>query len=206
VTELQRVVHDLAPTVLRWGDHGRLEEAAARGATAVVLQSGPDDRWLRLDGPELFVEWAARAAAALPTCGSWVTVDGLNAWPVERYATGMRQLATGRLLRALDHQLAGHALARAVLPPGAAASVVLVDREAYELRQLLLDVLDAPGAGVPRAEIGPYLRARRTAYEAAHPPASARRRLRRTLTASAVPLEKALPRAIAAVYATTPTR
>ena len=119
---------------------------------------------------------------------------------MRRYARGWRHLATGRLLRALDHQLAGHAMAAAALPADATVDVGLVPHGPYELRQLLVDVLDAPAAGVPRHEIGPHLRARRAAYEQEHPARTPRQRLRRRLTASAIPLELALPRAIAASY------
>ena len=165
-----------------------------------VLDPHPGEGWLRLDAPERFVDVAARAAEAHPDCRRWRTIEGLNDWPVRRYATGWRHLATGHLLRALDHQLAGHALARAVLPAGSEVEVGLVAHGPYELRQLLVDVLEAPGNGIDRQEIGPYLRERRAEHERVHPPRTPRQRLRRRLTASAIPLELALPRAIAAAY------
>ena len=165
-----------------------------------VLDATPGASWLRLDAPERFRALAEQRATEHPEVRRWRTIEGLNDWPVRRYATGWRHLATGRLLRALDHQLAGHALAVSVLPPGSIVDVGLVPHGPYELRQLLVDVLDAPGAGVARHEIGPHLRARRAAYERHHPARTPRQRLRRRLTASAIPLELALPRAIAAAY------
>ena len=165
-----------------------------------MIEEHPDAGWLRLDAPERFVARARATAAEHPDCRRWRTIDGLNDWPVRAYASGWRNLATGRLLRALDHQLAGHALAAAVLPAGSEVEVGLVAHGPYELRQLLLDVLEAPAAGVARTDIGPHLRARRAAYEREHPARTPRQRLRRRLTASAIPLELALPRAIAAAY------
>jgi hypothetical protein len=157
---------------------------------------------LKLDAPESFAAWASAVSTRRPDVRSWVTIDDVNRWPVERwlpFASGTKgNLATGRLLRAFDHQLAAHALAAAVLP--GETSVGIADDDDYELAALLRDVLGAPGAGVPRAEIGPYLAGRRAEFVAAHPVRSVRRRIRRRLVASAIPLEKALPRSIAAVY------
>ena len=174
------------------------------GPSPFVLDPAPDASWLRLDAPERFEARASREADRHPGVRRWRTIEGLNDWPVRQYATGWRHLATGHLLRALDHQLAGHALAAAVLPSGSEVDVGLVAHGPYELRQLLLDVLDAPAAGVPRTEIGPHLRERRVAYERDHPPRTPRQRFRRRLTASAIPLELALPRAIAAAYGAAP--
>jgi hypothetical protein len=199
---------DSPAIVLQWGDGRALDAAvtsvasAGSGRAAIVLHAGADDRWLRLDAPELFADWAAQVAAALPDERRWTTIDGLNDWPVTAYAGNLRGLATGHLLRALDHQLAGHALASAALPHGSDVAVGLADDDAYELGQLLLDVLAAPRLGVARNAIGPHLRARRQDYVRGHAAVSPRRRLRRRLVASAIPLEQALPRAIAAAYAT----
>ena len=187
--------------VFRWGDELGVRSwarAVDAGAT-VVLHDGADDRWQRLDAPERFAEWARVVADRLPACRSWVTVSGLNRWPVERYV-GVRTLATGRLLRAYDHQLAAHALVAASLPGRVDPGLVDDDR-AYELRALLDDILAAPSRGVPRAEVGWHLRERKAAWEADHPAATPRRRLARRLAATAIPLEQALPRALGAIYA-----
>jgi hypothetical protein len=195
------------PFVFRWGDEPGVRSwarAVDAGAT-VALHAGADDGWQRLDAPERFADWAAVVARRLPACRSWITVVGMNRWPVERYAA-LRRLATGRLLRAFDHQLAAHALVAEVLAEAAPGSVVdpglVPDDRAYELHQLLRDVLDAPAAGVARADIDGHLRARKAAFEAAHPATTPRQRVLRRLAASAIPLEQALPRALGAVYDT----
>lgn len=196
----------LAPFVFRWGDElGVRSWARAVGPDAtVVLHDGPDERWQKLDAPERFAEWAAVVAERLPACRSWVTVRGMNRWPVAAFGD-VRRLATGRLLRAYDHQLAAHVLVEATLSSVAPGSEVDpgIERDdwAYELGRLLLDVLDAPAAGIARADIGPHLRERKAAFDREHPPISPRHRMSRRLIASAIPLEQALPRALGALYA-----
>ncbi len=194
-----------APFRFRWDDEQGVQ-AWARAVDAeavVVLHHGPDDRWLHLDAPERFADWAVVVVHRLPACRSWVTVEGANRWPLERFVA-RRRFATGHLLRALDHQLTGHLLAAAVLRAESPGSVVrpglLDDDRAYELRALLDDVLDAPARGVSRSHIGEHLRQCKSAFEAANPATSPRQRMIRRLTASAIPLEQALPRAIDAAY------
>lgn len=196
-----------APFLFRWGDELGVR-AWASGVDAdatVVLHHGPDDRWLHLDAPELFAEWAAAMADRLPACRSWISVHGLNRWPLERYV-GVRTLATGRLLRSFDHQLAGHALAaRALherLPGSRVAAGIVTDDRAYEVSALLDDALAAPAHGVPRAAVGAHLRERKAAWDQLHPTTTPRQRLIRRMAASAIPLEQALPRALGAIYET----
>jgi hypothetical protein len=193
---------DASPFVFRWGDEMGVRSwarAVDPGAT-VVLHDGPDERWLALDAPERFADWAAVVAGRLPAVRSWVSVRGLNRWPVDRYASqGLRRLASGRLLRALDHQLAGHVLAAARLPGRVEPGLVDDDR-AYELRALLADALAAPSAGVQRHLVGPWLRERKTAWDLAHPTATPRQWVVRRLVGTAIPLEQALPRALGAIY------
>lgn len=197
---------DHAPFVFRWGDEIGVRawaRAIDAGAT-VVLHAGADERWLLLDAPERFAEWAGTVATMTPACRSWVSVRDLNVWPVERYV-GLRTLATGRLLRAFDHQLAGHVLARGVITgaiPGATVVAgIAPDARAYELAMLLDDVLAARDRGVARSEVGVHLRERKAEFDRAHPPRTPRQRLIRRLAASALPLDQALPRALGAVYA-----
>jgi hypothetical protein len=188
--------------VLRWGEAPTIDAVPAH-AEHVVLHAGRDERWLLLDSPERFADWAAAVASRLDAA-EWTTIDGLNDWPVRAYASGLRTLATGRLLRALDHQLAGHVLARRAvraLHANAPVAVGLVHHEPYELEQLLRDVLEAPADGVTRAELSAHLRRRRDEHTREHPLRTPRARLLRRLVATAVPLELALPRAIGAVYA-----
>jgi hypothetical protein len=197
------------PFVFHWGDEMgvRAWRRAVDGDATVALHEGADDRWQRLDAPERFAEWAEIVAGLLPPCRSWISVVGLNRWPVERYGD-VRHLATGRLLRAFDHQLAGHVLAADVLErvaPGSSVDAGLVpDDRAYELDCLLVDVLALREMGVDRADVGPHLRERKAAFEAEHPARTPRQRLVRRLAASAIPLEQALPRALGAVYAKVP--
>jgi hypothetical protein len=191
-----------AAFVLRWGDEASLDAVPAQ-VESIVLHRGRDERWLLLDSPERFGEWADAVASRI-SARTWTTIAGLNDWPVDAYAGHLRTLATGRLLRSLDHQLAGHVLAmRAILAADREADVRvgLVHRSPYELEGLLRDVLDVAAAGVPRGEVGSHLRRRRDAHERAHPARTPKQRLRRRLVASAVPLELALPRSIGAVYA-----
>jgi hypothetical protein len=194
-----------APFLFRWGDEMgvRAWARAVDGTATVALHHGADDRWLQLDAPERFADWAAIVADRLPACRSWITSVGLNQWPLERYV-GVRTLATGRMLRAFDHQLAGHVLAEVVLqerrPGSTVVAGIVPDERAYELAALLSDVEAAPGLGVPRPHVGPFLRERKQRWEAAHPARTPRQRLIRRLAASAVPLEQALPRALGASY------
>ena len=191
-----------SPFVFRWGDELGVRSwarAVDAGAT-VVLHDGPDERWLALDAPERFAEWATVVRDRLPMVRSWVSVQGLNRWPVERYwSSGLHRIASGRMLRALDHQLAGHALAAHLLP-GATDPGLVEDRRAYELHGLLADVLAARAQGVGRHDVGPWLRERKAAFDAAHPVVTPRQWMVRRLAATAIPLEQALPRALGAVY------
>ena len=191
--------------VLRWGEEFRARPSApGDGATTVVLHAGADERWLSLDAPERFAEWAGVVVGAFPGCRSWVTIRDLNLWPLERYV-GVRTLATGRLLRSFDHQLAGHVLAAEVLTdqaPGSTVAVGLVpDDRAYELHDLFVDVLAAPARRVGRSDVGHDLRRRKAAFDAGHPATTLKRRLVRRMAGSAIPLDQALPRAVAAAYA-----
>jgi hypothetical protein len=188
--------------VLRWGDEAALGLVPS-AVERVVLHAGRDDRWLALHAPERFAAWASSVAQRIDHAETWVTIQGLNDWPVQAYVSTWRTFATGRLLRSLDHQLAGHVLASAaigVAHPEAIVEVDLIRRDAYELEALLRDVLDAADAGVARGDVGPHLRRRRKEHERTSPPRSTADRVRRRLIATAVPLEQALPRALGAVY------
>lgn len=194
-----------APFLFRWDDElgVRSWARAVDGDATVVLHHEADDRWLQLDAPERFADWADTVAARLPACRSWISVQGLNQWPLERYVRA-RTLATGHLLRALDHQLAGHVLAGLVLQerlPGSSIDPgVVTDDRAYELSSLLEDVLAAPERGVPRRSVATFVRERKQRWEEAHPARTPRQRVIRRLAASAIPLEQALPRALGAIY------
>lgn len=167
------------------------------------------DLWLSGDAPERFAEWTGEAVDRLgDRVSSWVTTNEPNIYALMSYWVGMlppgRRFDTGATLRALDHLLAGHVLAHAEVhrrQPGAVVATNLFCFSAYELDQLAVDVLLARAEGVERADLGPWLARRRDAYDVAMGTASLRERVARRLISGAVPLERALPRTVAAVYA-----
>ncbi|HWC09948.1 MAG TPA: family 1 glycosylhydrolase, partial [Acidimicrobiales bacterium] len=168
---------------------------------------GPD-LWLRLDAPERFAGWAETVAARLGSrARHWITLNEPNALAALTWVTGAfppgRLAAVGDLVRASDHLLAAHVLAYGALHRHRPDAVVSVNNHAssvYELDRLLLDVLLARGRGVDRHRLGTWLRERRRAWYAALPPPGRREALLRRLVPSAVPLEQAFPRAVAAVW------
>ena len=167
------------------------------------------DFWLRLDAPERFAAWVATAVGRLEArCRHWVTVNEVNAYALNTYLTGVfppgRRLDLASTLRCLDSLLAGHVLAYGVVhaaSPGAVVSTNNYRLSAYELDRLLVDVLLARSHGVGRHELHAWLVERRAAHDGAWPAPTALERWLRRRTAAAVPLEQALPRALAAVYA-----
>ena len=168
---------------------------------------GPDF-WLRLDSPERFAAWAATAVDRLGGgCHRWLTLNEVNGYAVQAYVLGAlppgRYLAFGDLVRSLDHLLAAHVLSYAAIHRLQPDAVVSTDNHAsslYELDRMLLDVVLARASGVGRADLPEWLAVRRHAQHAAlgvRGPADA---LIRRVTASVLPLDQALPRAVAAVY------
>jgi hypothetical protein len=100
--------------------------------------------------------------------------------------------------------LAAHVLAYDAIVERQPDAVVSTNNFAfsiYELDRLLVDVLLGRGHGVTRHELRPWLGERKRDYHRAVAPRSARERALRRICASAIPLDQALPRAIAAVYA-----
>lgn len=158
-----------------------------------------DDFWIALDAPERFAAWAVSSLDL--TTDPVVTLREPNRVAFDRYG---RRLASGHLLRSLDSMLAAHVLAadaiRAVRP-SAHVTMVTAPFPYYELEQLLWDVLGAPAAGIARPDIGPYLVGRRQVFYAGRPRPSVRERAWRRFWGSVIPLAAALPRSIAATYA-----
>lgn len=203
---------DRVQLTLGWGDAAALDRAvstdrllAERGLEAVVaLDAGAGGSWVGLDSPRRFEAWTREVVARLPRARSWIPIvqPNLNA---RRAHLNWRRPATRSLLRALDHQLAAHVLAADVIHCSLSdASVVasLASEIVYELDGLLLDVLLAPAAGIARPEIGDFLRERRSIHYRSldtygHTRGSS---VIRRLARSFIPLEQALPTAIAAVY------
>lgn len=166
---------------------------------------GPDF-WLRLRCPERFASWVAVAVDRLAGgCANWLTLNEINGYAVQAYVFGAlppgRILAFGHLVRCLDHMLAAHVLAYAAIHRRQPDAVVSTDNHAsslYELDRMLLDVLTARSSGVSRTELREWLAARRAEHYAALGGTWADSALRVT-TASIVPLDQALPRALGAV-------
>lgn len=195
---------------LRWDQHALL--AAARQAAdacreramepVVVLHVGGPESWVGLDAPDRFRGWAADAGEALSQCSSWLPILRPNDAAVRHHLSG-RRCSIPDLLRSLDHQLAAHVFAADVLRervPGVEVALSLALHPVYELDGLLGDVLAAPMAGVPRAEVGGFLVRRRRQHAAAQGSLPPRRRLHQRVARSVIPLEQALPRTVAAAY------
>lgn len=203
---------DRAQLTLVWGDRSTVERAVALDRRlsdlglepVIALDAGTGGRWIGLDAPQRFRAWAEEVVGLFPRARTWIPIIQPNLGALRSHIT-WRRLATGHLLRALDHQLAGHVLAAGVIhnrAPGASVVCSLASDVIYELDGLLLDVLLAPAAGIPRAEIGEFVRQRRSLHYRSldrYPPARRRLVLRR-LARSVIPLEQALPRAIATAY------
>ncbi|MFN2608043.1 MAG: family 1 glycosylhydrolase [Acidimicrobiales bacterium] len=164
--------------------------------------------WLRLESPARFARWATVVAERLGRrCRHWITLNEPNALAALAWVTGAfppgRIGAPGDLVRALDHTLAAHVLAHAAVHrhrPDAMASLTTHATSVYELDRLLVDVLAARSRGVLRADLGDWLRGRRNDWYGGLPRPRPLEALVRRVVATAVPLEQALPRAVAAVY------
>lgn len=168
---------------------------------------GPDF-WLRLDSPERFAAWVASAVDRLGDgCRNWLTLNEINGYAVQAYLFGAlppgRLLAFGDLVRSLDHLLTAHVLAHAAIHRRQPDAVVSTDNHAsslYELDRMLLDVLVARSVGVCRADLRDWLTSRRHDHHVAlSDQAHAHAPLHR-MTRAILPLDQALPRAVAAVY------
>ena len=167
---------------------------------------GPDF-WLRLDSPERFTRWVGDAVDRLAGgCRHWLTSNEINGYAVQAYVLGAlppgRLMAFGGLVRSLDHLLTAHVLAYAAIHRRQPDAVVSTDNHAssvYELDRMSLDVVLARAQGVARADLREWLAGRRAAQHAALGGGPADAVIKRA-TASILPLDQALPRAVAAVY------
>lgn len=167
------------------------------------------DFWLRLDAPERFAAWVHLAVDRFAgRCARWVTLNEPGILALQSYITGAfppgRRLDTGSYVRAVDHLLAAHVLAYDVIKqrqPQAVVSTNGYPFTAYELDRLHTDVLVARSHGVARHQLRGWLAERRQRFhrDVLPRPPLAERALRR-VTASLVPLEMTLPRAVAAIY------
>jgi beta-glucosidase/6-phospho-beta-glucosidase/beta-galactosidase len=168
---------------------------------------GPDF-WLDLRAPDRFAAWAAAAASRLQDRGRhWLTINEINALAFQTWFTGGlppgKLARTGDVVRATGHLLAAHVLAYREIhcrQPEAVVSTNNHSQSIYELDRLLLDVLLGRSNGVARHDLNGWLAERRRAYHAALPPVRPIERAMRTWAASMLPLDQALPRAVAEVY------
>jgi len=168
----------------------------------------PVDFWLTPDAPERFAAWVDVVVERLSGgCSNWVTLNEINVYALQTYLTGEfppgRRLSIRRVVRCLDNMLAAHVLAYDAVKrvqPNATVTTNNYCFSIYELDRLLLDVLLARSHGIERHDLGPWLAGRRTTYHASVRPPSAIERFLRRRARSALPLDKALPRAAAAVY------
>jgi len=167
------------------------------------------DFWLDLRSPDRFGAWAAAAVDRLAEgCRHWLTINEINAMAFQTYFTQAlppgRLGRTGDTVRAIGHLLAGHVLAYRAIHRRQPDAVVSTNNHAmsvYELDRLLIDVLLARGRGIHRPDLAAWLADRRRAYHAALPAPSRVERLQRTVAASILPLDQAVPRAVSEVYA-----
>jgi beta-glucosidase len=169
---------------------------------------GPDP-WLAPDSPERFADWSRRVVGHLgPRCRRWVTVNELNVYALSSYLSGAfppgRRGAVAPFVRSLDHLLAAHVLAYDTIKAGTPDATVATNNfcfSIYELDRLLTDVLLARRNGVGRADLGHWLDGRRRAFHGSVGQVGWREVALRRVTAAILPLERALPRAVAAIYA-----
>jgi beta-glucosidase/6-phospho-beta-glucosidase/beta-galactosidase len=166
------------------------------------------DFWLTPDAPERYATWVDTALERLAgRCRHWVTINEMNVYALQTYLTGEfppgRRLSIRRVVRSLDNMLAGHVLAYDAIKTRQPQAVVTTNNycfSIYELDRLLIDVLLAKSHGITRHELGPWLAGRRTTYHASVAAPSPVERFLRRRARSALPLDKALPRAAGAVY------
>jgi beta-glucosidase len=166
------------------------------------------DFWLGLASPGRFAKWVGAAVDRLADrCRHWLTLNEVNGYAVQAYVLGTlppgRSLAFGDLVRSLDHLLCAHVLAHAAVHRRQPDAVVSTDNHAsslYELDRMLLDVLLARSAGVARTDLRDWLAGRRAEHNLALGGGGWADSGIRRLTASILPLDQALPRAVAAAY------
>ncbi|MDQ3756582.1 MAG: family 1 glycosylhydrolase [Actinomycetota bacterium] len=167
------------------------------------------DFWLQPDSPELFEGWVRMAVERFAgRCRHWVTLNEINVVALLTYFAGVfppgRRRDVAATVRSLDNMLAGHVLAYGAIKQRQPQAVVTTNTyplSVYELDRLLVDVLLARRHGVGRYDLRPWLEERRREYHAAAVPSPGLfERVLRKRANSAVHMEQALPRAVAAVY------
>ena len=168
-----------------------------------------EEFWLALDAPERFAGWVRTAVEALaPLCRHWVTINEINVLAVQSYYFGVfppgHVLDSRGLVRSLDHLLAGHVLAYNEVKRIQPDSVVTTNPypfSAYATERLLTDVLSARAHGVDRPGLHTWLSEREKRFHRDLPAHGRKEAIVRTWARRNVPLDHALPRAVAEVYA-----
>lgn len=168
-----------------------------------------EDFWLGSDSPERFTAWADEAARRLGSAvRHWVTINEFNILALQTYFTGdfppAHNADVRSVVTSLDHLLAAHVGAYGAIHahrPDAIVSTNGYQFSMYELDRLFSDVLLARRAGVPRDELNRWLAGRRNRHTAALQPLAGPERLLRAGMAKLIKGADALPRAVAAVYA-----
>ena len=163
--------------------------------------------WLRLDSPERFAAWAGAAVDRLgDRCDRWLTINEMNGYAVQAFVLRAHPpgqfLAFGDLVRSLDHLLAAHVLAYDAVHRRQPDAVVSTDNHAsslYELDRMLQDVLLSRSIAVDRRSLRDWLSFRRS-EQYAELGGTWADRLLRDITGSILHLDRALPRALGAVY------
>ncbi len=167
-----------------------------------------EEQWLDLDAPERFAGWAAEAVDRLgDRVEHWVTLNEVNVLALMSHLTGAfppgRRMRGGEVVRTLDHLVAAHVLAYGEIHrrrPGSVVATNTYSFSIYELDRLITDVLLARLHDITRADLGAWLAERRADHHARVQPRSGRQTALRTWAKRVIPLEQALPRAVAAVY------
>lgn len=168
-----------------------------------------EEFWLALDAPERFAQWTTVAVTALaPACRHWVTINEINVLAPQSWYFGVfppGHVLDGRgMTRALDHLLAAHVLAYDAIKavqPEAVVSTNTHPLSAYTTERMLADVLSLRRAGVERADVGIWLARQAAAFDLAFPDHGPKEAALRKWAIRAIPYQRALPRAVEAVYA-----
>ena len=173
---------------------------------AVGVPGGDGRIWREPGIVDRFVTWSSTVADRLAgRTRHWVTVPSPALVAVENWLEGLAAFG-GRLdvaatIRTVDHLLAAHVAVHEAIhrrQPQAVVALLHHPFPVYELDGLLLDVLTSRHRAVGRYDLPEWLAAQRAAIApTAGLPALGVRRWAR----NAIPMEKALPRLIAAVHA-----
>ncbi|MHB8219329.1 MAG: family 1 glycosylhydrolase [Acidimicrobiales bacterium] len=172
-----------------------------------------EEFWLHPDAPDRFASWVRVAVEAFgDLCTNWITSNELNVLALESFVTGtFPPGGFGRLrtaVTALDHLVTGHVLAYDVIhdrQPESTVSTNNYSLSIYEFDRLPLDLLVARHHGIARSDLATWLGSRRRDHARATPRPrglhGAPEAALRSLATHSLPLDRGLPRATEAVYA-----